>query len=66
MRKNLLLVAFAMLFANMMYAQTPAWVWAKSVGARLDNQSKVCASRDAAGGIIVSGQFDQEIGRAHV
>ena len=48
-----------MLFANMMYAQTPAWVWAKSVGARLDNQSKVCASRDASGGIIVSGQFDQ-------
>ncbi|MFM7016306.1 MAG: T9SS type A sorting domain-containing protein [Bacteroidota bacterium] len=58
MRKNLLVIAIVIFFTNAMNAQAPAWVWSKSVSARLDNQSKVCASKDAAGGIIVSGQFD--------
>lgn len=59
MKKNLLVLVLALLCSNAMNAQAPAWVWAKSVGARLDNQSKVCAVKDASGGIIVSGQFDQ-------
>ena len=58
MRKNLLVVALVLLCTNVLYAQTPAWVWAKSVGARLDNDAKVTAVKDATGGIIVSGQFD--------
>jgi hypothetical protein len=58
MRKNLLVVALVLLCTNALYAQTPAWVWAKSVGARLDNDAKLTAVRDAAGDIIVSGQFD--------
>jgi hypothetical protein len=58
MRKNLLVTALVIIVANVTNAQTPAWVWAKSVGARLDNEAKVTAVRDAAGGIIVSGQFD--------
>jgi hypothetical protein len=58
MRKNLLIAVLVLLCSNTMNAQAPAWVWAKSLGARLDNQSKVCAVRDAAGGIIVSGQYD--------
>jgi hypothetical protein len=58
MRKNLLVIALVLLCTNALYAQTPAWVWSKSVGARSDNQSKVCAIKDAIGGIIVSGNYD--------
>jgi hypothetical protein len=58
MKKNLLVVALVLICTNALYAQTPAWVWAKSVGARLDNEAKVTAVKDATGGIIVSGQFD--------
>jgi len=58
MRKNLLVITLVILATKVMNAQSPAWVWAKSVGARLDNEAKVTAVKDAAGGIIVSGQFD--------
>ena len=58
MRKNLLVIALVILATNVMNAQAPAWVWSKSLSARLDNEAKVTAVKDAAGGIIVSGQFD--------
>lgn len=58
MKKKLIVLALVLTCTNVLYAQTPAWVWAKSVGARLDNDAKLTAVRDAAGDIIVSGQFD--------